>query len=289
MICFCSAGTSSGGISTPRSPRATMTASDCSISSSRRSIAAGFSSFTSTAARLSISRRASATSSGRCTKDSATQSTFSSRPKVRSCRSLSVMAEMGSTTPGTLTPLRSLSLPPVTTVVSAKSGPQRSTRSLSLPSSSSRSVPGASAWKISGWARQTRWRSPSVGAISRRKGWPDFKSTDPPANLPTRSFGPCRSIMMAIGRPVSVSIWRMDSHPRPVILRGAMAEIEAEHVDAGIEQGPDGLRRGARRSQGGDDLGFSIANHADGNLAADSAPLKRPSHDDVNRCGLPRQ
>jgi hypothetical protein len=45
-----------------------------------------------------------ATSSGRCTKDSATQSTPSFRPNSRSRRSFSVRADRGSTTPGTLTP-----------------------------------------------------------------------------------------------------------------------------------------------------------------------------------------
>ena len=71
-IRFCSRGTRSGGISTPRSPRATMMASDSSMISSSRSIAAGFSIFDITDARPAIRRRASATSSGRCTNESAT-------------------------------------------------------------------------------------------------------------------------------------------------------------------------------------------------------------------------
>jgi hypothetical protein len=50
-------------------------------------------------------------SSGRCTKDSATQSTPSFRPNFRSLRSFSVKADSGSTTLGTFTPLRSDSGP----------------------------------------------------------------------------------------------------------------------------------------------------------------------------------
>ena len=73
-IRFCSGGTPSGGSSTPRSPRATITASASSMISSSRSIAAGFSILASSAALSPISARASATSSGRWTNDKAIQS-----------------------------------------------------------------------------------------------------------------------------------------------------------------------------------------------------------------------
>ena len=63
-------------------------------------------------------------------------------------------------TPGTFTPLRSDSLPPTATRVSAKSAPQRSTTRRSLPSSSSSSVPGFSAAKISGCGSAARWALP---------------------------------------------------------------------------------------------------------------------------------
>ena len=82
-------------------------------------MAEGFSSLAMIQARSPMISRASRMSSGRCTKDSATQSTPSSRPKARSARSFSVSGEIGSTTPGTLTPLRSDSVPPTITVVSA--------------------------------------------------------------------------------------------------------------------------------------------------------------------------
>ena len=74
MIRFCRPGTSSGGSSTPRSPRAIMMPSARSMISSRWSTAAGFSTLTMIAARPAIRRRASVTSSGRCTKLRAIQS-----------------------------------------------------------------------------------------------------------------------------------------------------------------------------------------------------------------------
>ena len=77
---FCSGGTASGGISTPRSPRATMMPSLCSMISSRCSMACGFSSLAMTAARPATSFFSSAMSWACCTKDSATQSTPSDRP-----------------------------------------------------------------------------------------------------------------------------------------------------------------------------------------------------------------
>ena len=71
-------GTCSGGISTPRSPRATITASESATMASRCSMAEGFSSFDITPARPATMPRISSTSSGRCTKDSAIQSAPSS-------------------------------------------------------------------------------------------------------------------------------------------------------------------------------------------------------------------
>ena len=208
MIRFCRPGTSSGGSSTPRSPRATMTASASSMMPSSRSIAAGFSILARIAARPPIRRRASAMSSGRCTNDSATQSKPSSIPKLRSAWSFLVMAEIGRTAFGTFTPLRSDSPPPFTTVVSAKSGPQRSTRSRMRPSSSSRSWPGCRTAKISGCGRLARCWSPCAWSRSSRKWSPRARVIRPSAKRPTRSLGPCRSMIVPIGRPRSCSTSR---------------------------------------------------------------------------------
>src|SRR5690606_4416527 len=48
----------------------------------------------------------------------------------------------------------------------------------------------------------------------------------------------------------------------PVLLVGAMAEVQPEHVGAGLKQGADTLGRRARGAQRGDDLGSAIALHA---------------------------
>ena len=141
----CAVGMVSGGISTPRSPRATMTASNAFTMESSASRAAGFSSFAITRHRPPTSARSSSASAARCTNESAIQSTPSSRPRAASRRSLSDIAESGRTTPGTFTPLRSESSPPTTTSVSAKSAPCATTFSRRRPSSTSRVVPGARA------------------------------------------------------------------------------------------------------------------------------------------------
>ena len=206
----CTVGTRSGGSSTPRSPRATVMASARATISSRRSTAAGFSSLaTSATRRFPASALTSSRSSGRWTKESATQSTPAPSANARSSRSFAVRAESGSTTPGTFTPLRSDSGPPVTTLVSAKPSPQRSTASRSLPSSSRSSAPGRSAAKISGCGSRTRSRSPGASSRSSRNGRPASGATGPPAKVPMRSFGPCRSARTPIGRPACRSTSRM--------------------------------------------------------------------------------
>ena len=75
VICFWMPGTFSSGISTPRSPRATISASVKSMISASRATACGFSIFAITAARPRVIFLASAMSSGRWMNESATQST----------------------------------------------------------------------------------------------------------------------------------------------------------------------------------------------------------------------
>src|SRR6056297_2135349 len=108
-------GTFCTGSSTPRSPRATMIPSLTARMSSKHFTAAGFSIFDRIAARPLVRVRASFTSSGRCTKLSASQSTPNSQTNSRSARSLSDSAASGRTTSGTFTPLRFEMVPPITT------------------------------------------------------------------------------------------------------------------------------------------------------------------------------
>ncbi len=114
MIIFCTMGTASGGVSTPRSPRATMIASATSMIPSMLSTASGFSILATTGTGESEAVRdgstelaevlaglcfriiscSSCTSPGLRTKERATQSTCCSNTKRKSRRSLSVMAGM---------------------------------------------------------------------------------------------------------------------------------------------------------------------------------------------------
>ena len=89
------------------------------MTSSRSATAEGFSIFDRIAARPRVSFRSSATSSARCTKDKAIQSTPSCSAASRSLRSLSVIADSGRSVSGRLMPLRSLSTPPTSTAASA--------------------------------------------------------------------------------------------------------------------------------------------------------------------------
>ncbi len=171
--------------------------------------AEGFSILDRIAARPFASARASSTSAGRWTKDSASQSTPSSQTNSRSSRSFGESAATGSTTSGTFTPFRSEIAPPTTTSVSAKSAPQDVTLRRILPSFTRSDAPGSRASKISGWGSRTRRASPSASSRSSRNACPGFSSTGPAAKVPTRSLGPCRSARMAIGRPVSASIRRI--------------------------------------------------------------------------------
>jgi hypothetical protein len=113
------------------------------------------------------------------------------------CRS----AASGSTTSGTFTPLRFEIVPPAITVQSAKSGPQASTRRRILPSltSSARRAPAPRRSPCA--AGCTRVRRPA-SSRSKRKAAPSSQIVLAVGErCRTRSFGPCRSARMAIGRP----------------------------------------------------------------------------------------
>ena len=141
MSSFCSRGTSSAGISTPRSPRATMTPSHIGSSASIWSMASNFSILATTGVVWPWERiRAliSSMSEGLRTKLRATQSTPWLRPKARSSRSLSVRARTESCTSGKLTPLLLERTPPTVTVQSrvCEDWSTRSTTISTRPSSS---------------------------------------------------------------------------------------------------------------------------------------------------------
>src|SRR5215471_2402369 len=214
MIRFWTSGTSAGPISTPRSPRATITASVSASTSSRTSTASAFSIFAITCAcdpACVSSARRSRTSAGERMKESATKSTPVSRAHSRSATSLRVSEGIGTGTPGRLTPLCELTRPPTTTAHVARPLSTSSTRRRTSPSSMSTSWPGSSTSPITAGAIGS---SPSVAASSAAtRTWSPVWRTTGSASSPMRSFGPWRSAMRAIGRPTSDAISRT-SHAR---------------------------------------------------------------------------
>ena len=245
-IRFCSGGTSSGGISTPRSPRATITASASSRMSSSRSIAAGFSILASRFALPPISRRASATSSGRCTKERAIQSTCCSSAKARSARSFSVSAASGSTTSGTLRPLLLEIVPPTSTLASIRSASafdhpedelavvDQQPRAGLRPPRKSR---GAASWRA--------LSSPGAvvavedeGLAGLQLGLVALEPADP--QLRPLQVGEDR------GRPVELAFQRADRRDPPLVIgMAAVAHVDPEGVGAGLDQ-PADHRRASR-------------------------------------------
>ena len=194
------AGTSSGGSSTPRSPRATITASDelddLVEPLDRRGLL-----------DLGHARRrgrrsgvaASAMSSGRCTKDSAIQSAPSVEREVRGRGGPSRSAPRAAArTPGRLTPLRSDERAAGHDRGLGEIGAAR----LDLAAASCRRraagrcrprVPA----NTSGWGR-ARGRSPGARSRSRRKGSPAASLIGRPRTRRRGSWGPagrpgCRS------------------------------------------------------------------------------------------------
>ena len=160
------------------------------------------------AERPRASLRASATSSARCTKESAIQATPSDIAYSRSARSFSVIEPKGSTVSGRLMPLRLPSNPLVITSASILTSLASTTRSLSLPSSSKSVWPGLTAWKISGCGRCTRPKPPIASRRTKLSMSPSVSLMAPESNLPMRSLGPCRSTRMPIGRENSTSSLR---------------------------------------------------------------------------------
>ena len=139
MICFCITGTFSGLISTPRSPRATITPSVTARMASRFSMASGFSSLAMTGTffrareMAALARR---TSFALRTKLTATKFAPCCNANTRSRWSFGVSAGMRSLTPGKLMPLCSPSSPPLTTVHNTEFDVVESTRNSISPSPS---------------------------------------------------------------------------------------------------------------------------------------------------------
>ncbi len=217
MTRFWRNGTSSSGHSTPRSPRATMKASKASMTSSRLSIAWGFSIFAITGSRTPSSRmirRTSSTSAADRTKDSATKSTDVRSAHRRSSMSFSERAGTLTATPGRFSPLLSLTLPPTSTRVTTSWPSTSVTRSRSLPSSTRIGSPGlTSPGRPAYVVPQIVW-SPSTSRVVITNSSPTASFAFPEANVASRIFGPCRSAMIPTPWPVASDAWRTMSYRR---------------------------------------------------------------------------
>mmetsp|Transcript_7376 Transcript_7376/g.20504 ORF Transcript_7376/g.20504 Transcript_7376/m.20504 type:complete len:357 (+) Transcript_7376:622-1692(+) len=205
MMVFWTTGTSSGFISTPRSPRATIIPSHNSTILSISWTACGFSIFaiSRTKGRSEFLTMVlnSSMSSGRCTKLRATQSMFCVRAKARSARSFGVRGEIGMVIEGVLTPFLSDIVPPTITSQSTPSLSLLVTCSRNLPSSTNKMSSSFKVWRISGCGSLTLDASPGSSTSSNLKDWPCTNIALPLSKTPTLSLGPCKSANMPIGWP----------------------------------------------------------------------------------------
>ena len=148
IIFFCSMGTSQAGISTPRSPRATISPSLAAIISSRLSTPSRFSILEMmrmcSPPQSRRQARMSSTSLARRTKEAATKSKSCSAAKRRSARSFSVREGRCIGTPGMLMLLLLESGPPLRTRQRMSCASMLSTSSSMSPSSMSTRQPGVS-------------------------------------------------------------------------------------------------------------------------------------------------
>mmetsp|Transcript_32592 Transcript_32592/g.103865 ORF Transcript_32592/g.103865 Transcript_32592/m.103865 type:complete len:230 (-) Transcript_32592:752-1441(-) len=149
MMRFCAVTTFSGGISIPRSPRATMTPSVARRMSSKLSRPSWFSIFEMIlqlgAPASSRILRISNTCSALRTKEAKMKSTPSSAPSRRSALSFSDTAGRSRIAPGRLTPFLSPIFPALTALHTTRPSSTAETSKLSSPSSRKTVAPGDTA------------------------------------------------------------------------------------------------------------------------------------------------
>ena len=207
MIFFWRNGTSSAGISTPRSPRATMKPSNAAITSSRFSIAWGFSILAMTGRKMFSSRmilRTSSTSAALRTKLSAMKSTVRCSAKRRSSMSFSDSAGTETATPGRLMPLWLLTFPPTSTSQTTSVPSLTSVaRSRTLPSSMRIGSPTCTSPARPLYVVPQISALPSTSRVVMVQTWPRFSVTGPPENPSSRIFGPWRSARIPTPWPLA--------------------------------------------------------------------------------------
>eukprot|EP01139_Manchomonas_bermudensis_P026267 Amastigsp_a849353_34.p3 type:complete len:234 gc:universal Amastigsp_a849353_34:617-1318(+) len=201
IIAFCSLHTCSMGISTPRSPRATMIPSETSRISSkfvmpwRDSI---FEMILMPASRTPGTERTASTFAALRMNDAAIMSTSIRTPNSMSALSFSVTAGRSTSFPGRLTPLLSPSSPELPISQRTASPAISRTMSEMRPSSTRMTSPGTTVALSRGYVMPTRVASPTTLAlVSSTNSLPRSRSTRPPATLHVRISAPLVSSMIA--------------------------------------------------------------------------------------------
>mmetsp|Transcript_99694 Transcript_99694/g.302694 ORF Transcript_99694/g.302694 Transcript_99694/m.302694 type:complete len:307 (+) Transcript_99694:940-1860(+) len=226
MRSFCAKGTRSTSSSTPRSPRATINASDLAMMPSMFVSACGFSIFGQILGLFScgmLSRSMMSISSCKswpfCANDTQMYSHGGSSCSRYSASSMSfsVSAAQSISTSGTFTPLRAFSFPPRTTLTfSSVSDTFSTTLTFMRPSSISRSMPGLAA-KTSALCSTVdfmvmrpglMWSLSSLQMPNSRIS-PSMSGTGSPASSATRNLGPWRSPKTSTFLPSSLAYLRM--------------------------------------------------------------------------------
>mmetsp|Transcript_14269 Transcript_14269/g.28786 ORF Transcript_14269/g.28786 Transcript_14269/m.28786 type:complete len:239 (+) Transcript_14269:651-1367(+) len=209
MMAFCMGGTDSTLVSTPRSPRATITASASLMISESSPASTEVSIFAMMNALLPTSRLASMTSSLVLTQLRAIQSTPISRPNSISLTSWSVRARYGRWTLGIFTRSLVLRRPPRTISRTVSSIDVAITLAFTRPPPRGMTEPGVMYGKTLAYGKETRVLSPTSSFRSRTNLWPSSTATDPSLNSPIRSFGPWRSMRTPMVEPWRASILRI--------------------------------------------------------------------------------
>ncbi len=201
---FCNPGTFSSGISTPRSPRATIRPSEISTISSSFVIACGFSIFDITEARPR----------GQLLDFNDIFRALHERDRDPIDAGLKASLEIGAILLGHRRDGNFGIRQADAFAIGNFAGDIDNGDGMSLVGDSDmkahfavideQRMAGRNARKISGWGRQTRFWSPSAGLESNVNVAPLASLIARSLNAPMRSFGPCKSSRMPMGRPNSL-------------------------------------------------------------------------------------
>mmetsp|Transcript_15487 Transcript_15487/g.36286 ORF Transcript_15487/g.36286 Transcript_15487/m.36286 type:complete len:291 (+) Transcript_15487:1239-2111(+) len=226
MSIFWANGTRSTSSSTPKSPRATINASDLEMMPSMFVNAWGFSIFGQILGLFSLGMfKRSMMSMSSCkscafwTKDTQMYSIGGSKVSRYSASSISlvVKAAQSISAPGTFTPLRAFRVPPRTTFTfNSVSEIFSVTTTFIKPSSMRRSKPTLAAFikafcSMVGFIVILPGRMLSLSSLQmpNSKISPSTNGTGSAASSATRNLGPCKSPSTSTFRPSSFAYWRM--------------------------------------------------------------------------------